>query len=139
MCGILGWCNFSEQPKIGILRNISKFLENRGPDAYGEFTNKYINLAHRRLSIIDLTRKSNQPILDSDTGNAIVFNGEIYNFQEIKREILFSVKNKSINVGFILIQWHKDYEPNLAQEEIMINHFEEVRGSIELQLSYQKN
>ena len=96
MCGILGWCNFSEQPKIGILRNISKFLENRGPDAYGEFTNKYINLAHRRLSIIDLTRKSNQPILDSDTGNAIVFNGEIYNFQEIKREILFSVKNKNI-------------------------------------------
>ena len=49
------------------------------------------------------------------------------------------VKNKGINVGFILVQWHKDYEPNLAQEEIMINHFEEVRGSIELQLSYQKN
>lgn len=49
------------------------------------------------------------------------------------------VKNKNINVGFVLIQWHKDYMPNLAQEEILMGHFESIRHSIELQLSYQKN
>ena len=49
------------------------------------------------------------------------------------------VKNKNINVGFVLIQWHKDYIPNLAQEKILMNHFENIRASIELQLSYQKN
>ena len=49
------------------------------------------------------------------------------------------LKNKNINVGFILVQWHKDYAPDLVQEQNLMNHFEEVRGSIELQLSYQKN
>jgi hypothetical protein len=49
------------------------------------------------------------------------------------------LKNKNTNVGFILIQWHKDYQPTLAQEETFMKHFEEMRGSIELQLSYQKN
>lgn len=49
------------------------------------------------------------------------------------------LKNKNINVGFILIQWHKDYEPDLAQEEKLMTHFKSVRDSIEVQLSYQKN
>jgi hypothetical protein len=49
------------------------------------------------------------------------------------------LKNKNINVGFILVQWHKDYAPDLVQEQNLMNHFEEVRGSIEMQLSYQKN
>jgi len=49
------------------------------------------------------------------------------------------LKNRGINVGFLLIQWHKDYAPTLAQEEQLKNHFEEARDSIELQLSYQKN
>jgi len=49
------------------------------------------------------------------------------------------LKNRGINVGFVLIQWHKDYIPTLEQEEQLRKHFEEVRDSIELQLSYQKN
>lgn len=49
------------------------------------------------------------------------------------------VKNKSINVGFILVQWHKDYAPDLAQEEKFMTHFAGIRDSIEVQLSYQKN
>lgn len=49
------------------------------------------------------------------------------------------LKNKSINVGFILIQWHEDYAPDLAQEEKLMNHFLSIRDSIEVQLSYQKN
>lgn len=49
------------------------------------------------------------------------------------------VKNKNINVGFVLVQWHKDYAPDLAQEEKFMSHFASIRDSIEVQLSYQKN
>jgi len=49
------------------------------------------------------------------------------------------VKNKNVNVGFILIQWHKDYAPDLSREEKLMTHFITVRDSIEVQLSYQKN
>jgi len=49
------------------------------------------------------------------------------------------VKNKNVNVGFILIQWHKDYAPDLSREERLMTHFTTVRDSIEVQLSYQKN
>ena len=56
----------------------------RGPDAYGEYDSENMSMINRRLSIIDLTEKSNQPLEDLVTGNVIVFNGEIYNFKEIK-------------------------------------------------------
>lgn len=49
------------------------------------------------------------------------------------------VKNKHVNVGFVLVQWHKDYAPDLAQEEKFMTHFASIRDSIEVQLSYQKN
>lgn len=49
------------------------------------------------------------------------------------------VKNKNVNVGFVLVQWHKDYAADLAQEEKFMNHFASIRDSIEVQLSYQKN
>ena len=49
------------------------------------------------------------------------------------------VKNKNVNVGFILIQWHKDYVPDLSREQKLMTHFTNVRDSIEVQLSYQKN
>ena len=49
------------------------------------------------------------------------------------------VKNKNVNVGFILVQWHKDYAPDLAKEQEFMNHFNAIRSSIEVQLSYQKN
>jgi asparagine synthase (glutamine-hydrolysing) len=62
-------------------------LESRGPDNHGEFSNQNLALVHKRLSIIDLSAESNQPMVDIKTGNVLVFNGEIYNFKELKREI----------------------------------------------------
>ena len=93
MCGILGWCNFQKKPSIKVLRDLSKNIFSRGPDAYGEYESDNISLVHRRLSIIDLSERSNQPFRDSETGNIIIFNGEIYNFKEIKNEILSKTKN----------------------------------------------
>ncbi len=99
MCGILGWCNFKKKPSIEILRNLSKNIFSRGPDSYGEYDSENISLVHRRLSIIDLSEKSNQPFKDPETGNVIAFNGEIYNFKEIKNEILSQINLKFISSG----------------------------------------
>ena len=82
MCGINGF-NFSDNEKIKKMMNITK---NRGPDAEGIFENENITLAHNRLSIIDLSKEANQPFTDENL--TITFNGEIYNFQSLKEELI---------------------------------------------------
>ena len=87
MCGILGWCNFKIKPKLNLLKDASIHIQNRGPDNYGDFSNEKISFVHRRLSIIDLSNNSNQPLIDEETGNVLIFNGEIYNYKEIREDI----------------------------------------------------
>ena len=88
MCGIAGEVKWSgvadETPVAGIVQR----LRHRGPDDSGIWTsaNRRCVLGHTRLSIIDLSPAGHQPMLDPLTGNAIVFNGEIYNFQERRAE-----------------------------------------------------
>ena len=62
-------------------------LAHRGPDAEGFYQDPCISLGHRRLSIIDLSTAANQPFQDPDGHYVLVFNGEIYNYQEIKQEL----------------------------------------------------
>ena len=83
MCGI---CGFTWEDKK-LLRQMSDIIEHRGPDAEGFFTDKYVSLANRRLSIIDLSDAGKQPIYNEDKSICVVFNGEIYNFQKIKLEL----------------------------------------------------
>jgi asparagine synthase (glutamine-hydrolysing) len=61
----------------------------RGPDGSGEWysADRRVGLAHRRLAIIDLTEAAAQPMQDPETGNVIIFNGEIYNYRELRREL----------------------------------------------------
>ena len=61
-------------------------LRHRGPDDEGCFTNDYVCLGHTRLSIIDIN-KSKQPMIDENSKNVLIFNGEIYNFKELKNEL----------------------------------------------------
>ena len=49
------------------------------------------------------------------------------------------LKNKGINIGFVLLQWHEDFEPQIEEEEILMKHFKAIKESIEIQLSHQKN
>jgi len=66
---------------------MSESLQRRGPDASGLFLQDRIGLGHRRLSILDTTAASNQPMIDSELGLAIAFNGCIYNFRELRRTL----------------------------------------------------
>lgn len=83
MCGISGF-NWKDEEKIGAMVGS---LSHRGPDADGVFVGEGISLGHNRLSIIDLSANANQPMFDNEKELIIVFNGEIYNFQEIKKEL----------------------------------------------------
>ncbi len=83
MCGIAGF-NFKDK-ELG--EKMGSCLEHRGPDDSGVFVDEGVTLFHRRLSIIDLSKSASQPMEDNDDELVIVFNGEIYNFKELKEEL----------------------------------------------------
>jgi len=83
VCGIAG---FIGQGDKDILEKMTNTLNRRGPDASGFFIKDDVFLGHRRLSIIDL-QTGGQPMFNEDKTIAIVFNGEIYNFQNLKKEL----------------------------------------------------
>lgn len=86
MCGITGIFNLqSSKPLRPIIQTMTDTLAHRGPNSDGFFTEQdKIALGHRRLSIIDLSTSANQPFTDNSGRYVLVFNGEIYNYQEIK-------------------------------------------------------
>jgi asparagine synthase (glutamine-hydrolysing) len=87
MCGICGFCSSDEKPvDLNILKKMTRTLQHRGPDDEGHYTGEGVALGHRRLSIIDLDT-GKQPIHNEDKTVYVVFNGEIYNFPELKKEL----------------------------------------------------
>ena len=85
MCGIAGSYGFSQQTKE-IINKMNQTMVHRGPDGNGIFTSGSVGLAHRRLSIID--RKGGaQLMLTKDKRYTIVYNGEVYNFLQLKSEL----------------------------------------------------
>ena len=86
MCGIAGQIWFRTPPEQveQTIRNMTDAMSHRGPDAGATVRHNNILFGHRRLSIIDLSEKSNQPLYDKHRRYAIVFNGEIYNYNEVK-------------------------------------------------------
>lgn len=89
MCGIAGY-SIKENSLPGTerrLENASSFLSHRGPDGNGIYFDNMTGLAHRRLAIIDITGGS-QPLTDATGKITVVFNGEIYNFSELKHDLV---------------------------------------------------
>jgi asparagine synthase (glutamine-hydrolysing) len=84
MCGIAGQVSFSHGPDEDGLAPVMARLAHRGPDHAGLWRGRRCVLGHTRLAILDLNPRSNQPMLDPATGNVIAFNGEIYNFKELR-------------------------------------------------------
>lgn len=87
MCGICGEITFDGSTAGSSIPAMAEILRPRGPDAGGLFAQQRMAFGHRRLSIIDLAPASQQPMLDSELGLAIVFNGCIYNYRELRREL----------------------------------------------------
>ncbi|MFH2011549.1 MAG: asparagine synthase (glutamine-hydrolyzing) [Pseudomonadota bacterium] len=84
MCGIAGEFSFTRPVEIRDIKLMIDAIAHRGPDDEGLFCKEKIGLGHRRLSIIDLSTAGHQPMWTSDKSLCIVFNGEIYNYKEIR-------------------------------------------------------
>lgn len=94
MCGINGF-NWTDEE---LIKKMNEVIRHRGPDDEGIYVNKDVSLGHVRLSIIDLSEKGHQPMMDSAGEVIIVYNGEIYNFIEIRNELSkkgYSFKTKT--------------------------------------------
>lgn len=88
MCGITGFIRSSSaNADATTLQRMGESIMHRGPDAGGHYLDHWVGLGHRRLSIIDLSPQGNQPMHSTDGRYVIVFNGEIYNFQELRDEL----------------------------------------------------
>ncbi len=87
MCGICGEIDVNIGATGDSLAAMMQRMRSRGPDAGGTFSQDRVGFGHRRLSIIDLAATSQQPMIDPELGLAIVFNGCIYNFRQLRSEL----------------------------------------------------
>src|SRR6185369_17198712 len=89
MCGIAGILHQDQARPVdrALLRRMTRALSHRGPDGEGYYEKGNIGLGHRRLAIIDLAT-GHQPMYSRDGDVAVVFNGEIYNYVELKQELM---------------------------------------------------
>ncbi len=88
MCGICGYYNLNGEPASqAVLRRMTNAIAHRGPDGEGNYTDRMAALGHRRLSILDLSDNGKQPMLSQGGNYVIVYNGELYNFKEIKNKL----------------------------------------------------
>lgn len=88
MCGICGVLDFQTRPPDpGTLERMTESLRHRGPDDAGVFADGPVALGHRRLAILDLSPTGHQPMRSSDGSVTLVYNGETYNFIELRAEL----------------------------------------------------
>lgn len=113
MCGITGFTNSIQSPE-GVLSEMMDRIKHRGPDAEGKYIDDGIALGHRRLSIIDVSNSGDQPIFNEDKSLVIVFNGEIYNYKEIREKLLATGHIFATNTDTeVLIHGYEEYGEKL--------------------------
>ena len=86
MCGYVGFTNTIDNANI-VLKKMMEKIRHRGPDGEGQYIDENVALGHRRLSIIDIDAGA-QPMYNEDGSLVIVFNGEIYNYMELRKELI---------------------------------------------------
>lgn len=119
MCGIAGFVDFTQQSNEASVQRMASCLQHRGPDGGGTYfigtRQAAVGLGHRRLSIIDLSETANQPM--HFEGLHLIFNGEIYNYEEIRNNLLalghqFTTHS---DTEVILYAWHQWGEKSMEQ------------------------
>ena len=116
MCGFVGFTGKLENKKE-ILNKMTARIFHRGPDMGSEFINDNVALGFRRLSIIDLSENGNQPMKNEDGSIVVVFNGEIYNFEELRAEL--QEKGHIFSTGSdteVLVHGYEEYGKNIVHK-----------------------
>ncbi len=116
MCGF--FCNFTKNKlSLESRLGISNLLKQRGPDYLGYINHKNFELLHARLSIIDLNANSNQPMYSDCKNYIIVFNGEIYNYEEIRNELInCNLKFKTNSDTEVILQGYIKYKEKILHK-----------------------
>ena len=114
MCGIAGQINFNNKPvSSDILKGMTDAIAHRGPDGEGHWIEENIGLGHRRLAIIDTSSAGDQPMISADHRFVLTYNGEVYNFQELRTELKskgyhFKSQTDSEVVLSALVEWKEE-------------------------------
>lgn len=114
MCGFVGLVNQRQEPVAPVvLRRMAAQLKHRGPDADGQFLDGPVGFGHRRLAILDLSPAGEQPMATADGASVLVYNGEVYNFAELRVQLQalghrFHSRTDSEVVLHALAQWGAD-------------------------------
>lgn len=116
MCGILGQINRVDNIEQGVFLEMLETLAKRGPDQEGYFFDKNIALGHKRLSIIDLSESGRQPMFNSEGNVGIVFNGEIYNYQELKDGLRLGYDWASKTDTEVLVHGYEEYGQDIVKK-----------------------
>lgn len=117
MCGITGLLNLNAEPADpAVVEAMTRRIAHRGPDGEGVHIDGECGLGHRRLAIIDLSDAASQPFLSSDRRYALTYNGEVYNYLELRKELedlghLFRTASDTEVVLNALIEWGVDAIP----------------------------
>ena len=113
MCGFVGFTNNIENAGQ-VVEDMMDAIRHRGPDAGGKYVDADIALGHRRLSIIDVSEQGNQPLYSEDGNLVLCFNGEIYNFMDIRRDLEAKGYHFATNTDSeVLIYGYREYGTEL--------------------------
>jgi asparagine synthase (glutamine-hydrolysing) len=120
MCGICGVLQLGPQPEPvdeALVTRMTAVVAHRGPDDSGTYVNGRVGLGLRRLAVIDLSRNGHQPMCNEDGSVWIVFNGEIYNFAELKKEYQLEARGhvfRSATDTEVLVHLYEEFGPDLV-------------------------
>ena len=110
MCGISGIVKFNkESVKESEIRSLMRKMKHRGPDDEGIFIDNNVGLGFLRLSILDLSQAGHQPMFSSDGRFVIIFNGEVYNYLEIRQELKYKYKFNSETDTEVIIAAYQEW------------------------------
>jgi asparagine synthase (glutamine-hydrolysing) len=116
MCGICGFLSRGAPPDVSTLRSMAGALAHRGPDGEGFRVDAPVALGHRRLSIIDLSEAASEPMTNEDGTLWLVFNGEIYNFRELRRRLEGRHRFRSQGDGETIVHLYEEKGDDVVQE-----------------------
>ncbi|MED3561068.1 asparagine synthase (glutamine-hydrolyzing) [Bacillus xiapuensis] len=118
MCGFVGFADTSTKvDKVTTVNNMMDTIIHRGPDSGGVFTDDRVAFGFRRLSIIDLSDEASQPMYNEDNSVILIFNGEIYNFEEIRKDLVAKGhKFRSNTDSEVILHGYEEYGVDLLQK-----------------------
>ncbi|UOE94049.1 asparagine synthase (glutamine-hydrolyzing) [Alkalihalobacillus sp. LMS39] len=117
MCGFVGFAHSTVENKTETIEKMMNAIIHRGPDSGGVYSDQDVTFGFRRLMIIDLSEEASQPMFNEDKRYVLVFNGEIYNYQELREDLIEKGHSfQSHSDSEVIIHGYEEYGVDLLQK-----------------------